>query len=163
MLDLSSKENMIRIDNSFCQIFKVAFVGIIIHLSACAQMLNEQSRDLYPGKANNLNHFSSWNCTDPSQEAGTTAKLWAMGLCVPQGKYKGEKEDTTPRALWPNHQVYVKKGHLQPLVFHLDHHGPCVQWPVVAHRPQLSRLGVMEYVTGPLVPMVSHPGPLNLA
>lgn len=96
MLDLSSKENMVRIDNSFCQIFKAAFVGIIIHLSACAQMLNEQSRDLYPRKANNLNHFSSWNCTDPSQEAGTTAKLWAMGPCVHQESTKVKKQIPHP-------------------------------------------------------------------
>lgn len=96
MLDLSSKENMIRFDISFRQIFKVAFVGIIIHLSACAQVLNEQSRDLYPGKANNLNHFSSGNCTDPSQEAGTTVKLWAMGLCMPQESTKVKKQIPHP-------------------------------------------------------------------
>jgi len=77
---------MIRIDNSFCPIFKTAFVGIIIHLSACAQMLNEQSQDLHPWKASNLNHISSWNCTDPSQEAGITAKPVGHGTLHAPGK-----------------------------------------------------------------------------
>lgn len=154
---------MIRIDNSFCPIFKTAFVGIIIHLSACAQMLNEQSQDLQALERPAISITSAVGTAQiPAKRQELQLSLWSMGPCVPQGKYKGEKTDTTSRALWPNHQVYVKKATYSHWCSTCSTKG-CVSsgpWRLVGlDFPGWSH-GICD---GSPMPMVFHPGPLNLA
>lgn len=127
--------------------------------------LNEQSQGPPPLKASTLIHISSWNCTDPSQEAELRQLLWAVGPLRALGKYKGKKADTYIQRPYgqtkpPGLRETATYSHWRSLS--LYYQGPCVQGPA-ARRASTFQAGSHGICDGSLMPMVFHPGPLNLA